>query len=115
MIRQVRISSGRATLALEVTTGKTTGSGGFLAVIDRQGEEFLSRLGLGGGDGSDDDDRLTELDSDGSVGLLGQFTGFDDNALVANLGDNFLSRWLQGCNRRPRETSFSPQTGERGG
>ena len=81
---------GRATFAFEETPGEAAGRSGPFAVIDCEREEFLTGPGLCGGDGGDDHDGLAELYGDGSVGLFGQLSGFDNNALVANLGDDFL-------------------------
>ena len=54
------------------------------------GEELLSFLGLGGGDGGDDDDRLAHLHGDGAVGLLGELAGFNGDLFVAHLGIYFF-------------------------
>ena len=73
---------GRAAFAFEVAAGELAGRSGFFAVIHGEREEFLACLGLGGGDGGDEDDGFAQLDGDGTVGLFGEFAGFNDDLLV---------------------------------
>jgi hypothetical protein len=69
----------RAPFAFEITAGELTRGGRFLAVIHGQGEEFLAGFGLAGGDSRHHDDGFAELDGDRSIGLFGEFAGFDDD------------------------------------
>ncbi len=80
----------RTAFALEVTAGEFSSGGGLFAVIHGQWEEFLSFLGLRCGHGGHDDDGFAQLDGDGSVCLLGEFSGFNNDLLVAHLGGYFL-------------------------
>ena len=75
-----------ASFAFEVAAGEFAGGGGFFAVIHREREEILAGLGLAGGDGGDEDDGFAELDGDGAVGLFGEFAGFDDDLIGADVG-----------------------------
>ena len=65
-----------AAFALDEAAGETSTGVGVFAVIHREGEKVdaFARIGIGGGGG--ENDVLAEADDDGSVGLLGQFSGF---------------------------------------
>ena len=79
-----------AAFALEVTAGKPARCSGLLAIIHREREEILAGLGDGGGHGRDDNDGFSQLNGDGAVGLLGEFSGFDVNLLGPCLDRYFL-------------------------
>ena len=68
---------GWATFALEVATRELTGSRGFFFVFHRQWEEVETFLDLGRGNGSDDDDGVTQADGHGAVGEVSEFACFD--------------------------------------
>ena len=77
---------GRTAFAFEITAGEFSGGGRFFAVIHGEREEILAGLGFGGGDGGDEDDGFTQLNGYSAVSLFGEFPGFDDDLLVARLG-----------------------------
>ena len=76
----------RTALALEVSSGELSDSGGFLLVVNGEGEEVLPLLDGGGGDGGNEDDGLARGDDDGAVGELGDLAGLEGDGILANVG-----------------------------
>ena len=70
--------------ALEEAARDLAGSGGFLTVVDGQGEEIEPFAGLGPDDGGQDDG-LAVLDPGSRVGLLGNLAGFDAELATCDL------------------------------
>ena len=68
---------GGAAFTLEVATREATGCGGFLFVFDGKGEPVLALADFGLGDGGDKDDGLAGRHSDGAIGELAHFAGFN--------------------------------------
>ena len=66
-----------AAFALEVTARELASCRGFFFVFHGEGEEVESFLDLGGGDGGDDDDGVTQADCHGAIGEVSEFAGFD--------------------------------------
>ena len=98
---------GRTAFTLEVATGETARRSGLLTVIHGEREKILAGLGLGGGDGRDDDDGFAELHGDRAVRLFGELAGFDDDLFVAHLGCYFFWHNCLCLTRRPGETSVN--------
>ncbi len=71
--------------ALEVAAGDFADGRGFLAVIDREREEILAGLDLGGGDGGDDDNGIAGANGDCAIGETGKFAGFDGDFIGADV------------------------------
>ena len=94
----------RTAFAFEVAAGEFARRRRLFAVIHGQREKFLAFLGLGRGDGGDDDDGFAELDGYGAVRLFGEFSGFNDDLFVAHLGGDFF--WHNILSRR-RRRNFS--------
>src|SRR4030095_16518324 len=76
--------------ALEITAREEDGCSSFCPVVDGQWEEFLIGFGLGGSDCGYDDDGFAQLNRDGTIGLFGQFAGFNSDGLAAYSGDDFF-------------------------
>ena len=98
---------GGTALALEVASRETAGGGRLLAVVDRQREEILAGLRLGGGDRGGEDDRLAQLDGDGAVGLLGKAAGFDGDLLTTERNGDFMGH-VRTAHVPPRNFSRLP-------
>ncbi len=79
-----------APFPLEIPAGEFPSRCGFLAVIHRQREEILAFLGLGGGHGGHQHYCVAQLHRHGSIGLLGQFAGFQNDVFASQGGDDFL-------------------------
>ena len=79
----------RTTFAFEIASGKFSGSGCFLAVINGEREEVLAFFGFRRGHCGYDDNGFSELDCYGAVSLFGELAGFDGDLFVADLGGNF--------------------------
>ena len=72
-----------AAFALDEAAGKTPGRVGVLAVIDGQGKEVGSGLGLRVGAGSHQDYRFAGAHDDRTIGLLGHLPGFEGDRTAA--------------------------------
>ena len=81
---------GRAAFALEVAAGEFAGRSRLFPVIHRQRKEVLAFFGLGGGDRSHDDNGFAQLDGYSTVGLFGEFPGFNNELLVPDGGNDFF-------------------------
>ena len=100
---------GGPAFTLEVTPGETAGGSRLFAVVDREGEEILTRLGLGGRDGRGEDDGFAELNGHGAVGLLGKAAGFDGDVLATN-GDLNGMGHTSGCPTALRNFTRPPRS-----
>ncbi len=66
-----------AAFALDEASGETSAGIGVLAIIHGEGKEVDAFAGVGVGGSGGENDVLTHADDGGSVGLLGQFSGFE--------------------------------------
>ena len=98
---------GGTTFTLEVTAGVTASGRCLFAVIHGEGEEILTRLGLGGRNSCGEDDGFAELNGDGAVGLLCKAAGFDGDVLATN-GDLNGMGHTSGCPTALRNFTRSP-------
>jgi hypothetical protein len=81
--RSERLLLGRAALALEEPARDPPRGVGLLLVVDRQREEALPFGCLSAADGRHEDDSVGHGDKHGRIGLACDFTGLDDDFVVA--------------------------------
>ena len=79
-----------ATFTLKITSGKPARRSGLFPVIHGQREKFLVLFSVNGSDGRHDNDGFAELNSDGAIGLLGNFARLNCDLFIAHEGSNFF-------------------------
>ena len=86
MMRDTRISRSLGRVSrFDEAAGNLSGGVEFFVVLDGEGHEVESLLGLGGAAGGRDDRGAAAGREYGAVGLLGHAPGLEDQFLVADL------------------------------
>src|SRR5690606_24740349 len=103
---------GGTPLALEEPSRDTAGSVGFLGVIDRQGEEVLTGLGVLGAYHGCEHTSVVHCYEYGTRRLASNLTGFQRHSVLTVLKRfaHFVEHCFSLQNKKPRATRFTSQS-----